>query len=183
MVTDATLHAVVAACPQLCFLDVRDCHAAFARGCDEGDAVPYALMELGLTLYARARPGVDRLIDRSNRFTLLMESQHGGPLACTACGAFCPGVARVVTNALAAMLAWPVKAHTGEGAAAVAWLRCDLAPCPLREATLPEDVACDLMMPTRLPGYARPEEWVSSYRCDACATVVCYVRQPQRCAF
>jgi hypothetical protein len=171
-VTDATLHAVVAACPQLLFLDIRDCEAALTRGCQDGDAVPYALMELGLTLYARASPG--------SRFTLLMEPERRGPLVCTLCTYFCPGLARVVTNALAAMLAWPVK---GAAVAGPGWLRCDLAPCPLREAMPPEDVECDRVMPTRLPGYARPEEWVSSYRCDACATVVCYVRQPQCCAF
>ena len=128
-VTDENLTSVVAACPALALLDVRDCGAALRYDCER--VLPSGpLMELLLRLYARAAPG--------DTFTLLMEG--AGHTECLSCGYFCNNSGRLVASELTVASSWLVKRGAGEPMADAQgmheqqpWLRSDVAVCPLYE--------------------------------------------------
>jgi hypothetical protein len=163
-VDDETLALVLAACPRLNFLDVRDCRGALAWS-EAGD---YGFLHLLLTQYERAAP--------QQRFTLLMYGS--GIRSCRDCPRFCPNAQRVVLPSLQLALVLPIKPplpgsrqetapHTG------AWLRCDTALCPLRDSDsgYAGELACNMLMRVVLPETRRPGE--VPFACDICARNVC----------
>jgi hypothetical protein len=173
---DETLALVLAACPNLRLLDVRGCRGALTWS--HGDGPQYGFMDLLLSQYERAAP--------QQRFTLLLSCVR----ECEDCGYFCRHMQRVVWDTLRMALAWPIKAplpSTRDARAPLtgAWLRCDVAPCPLFE--LPHaNNGCGALLRVFLPE-AAGWDWRTVgelFRtCSACSLHVCWVRArtPRAC--
>ncbi len=182
LVDDELLFTVVEHCPQLRLLDARGCQLALRSyvlvgGDDEAHAC--ALRELLETLYERAAPG--------EHFTLLLEGS--GIDRCGDCGYFCEDAAALVVEALAAVLAWPIKLPpalqgTGTDAAQAAprpcWLRCDVALCALHDVDYEDDgFECGTLIAVPQDGCCGAgagEEalyWPASAVCDGCGREVC----------
>ena len=166
-VTDADLLAVVAACPALALLDVRDCGAALHYHCVMGQGGQSGpLLNLLLRLYERAAPG--------DTFTLLIKGAGYG--SCILCGLLCRDTGRMLTAELAMASSWLVKRGRSEGGEPAAdaadsqqprWLRCDTCPCAMHNwqpGDGEEDIGdyCEWLMNADEPT-----------QCSSCSRAVC----------
>ena len=168
-INDVVLRAVVAGCPHLRHLDVRECSHVFCMSCENPNLNPFS--ELMVILYERALP--------SERFTLLM-SGSGFAEGSEDCGERCNAYLQLVTNSLALVSSWPVKSSAQDAAASTtAWLQCDLAAvCTNWGAEFSDN--CDLFIENPIQADGVPAVWrtgsEAEYSCDLCKELTCEVR-------